>query len=213
MPRPNLPRLVAPPKVSSSFRLDAGAKRAISAALGLKSLPKTTGESICWAVNCYRATMCGSETTTVANTLLALSNLEKPGRSREEAIELLAHNRAGVDYTTHNALQALAKAALQKAPGTYDALTEAARRRAAELADHPRIATSTEPMRFFCGVLREIFNSSAVHLKNKITPEEAGHRCRCFAIEIFTAAGIEHADFDAHPERLTKYLGTDVTVD
>jgi hypothetical protein len=31
-------------------------------------------------------------------------------------------------------------------------------------------------------------------------------------MEVFTIAGIDHADFDAHPERLTKYLGTDVSV-
>jgi hypothetical protein len=30
-------------------------------------------------------------------------------------------------------------------------------------------------------------------------------------MEVFTIAGIDHGDFDAHPERLTAYVGTDVT--
>jgi hypothetical protein len=30
-------------------------------------------------------------------------------------------------------------------------------------------------------------------------------------MEVFTIAGIDHADFEAHPERLTEYLGTDVS--
>jgi hypothetical protein len=32
-------------------------------------------------------------------------------------------------------------------------------------------------------------------------------------MEMFAIAGIDHANFDSHPERLTEYLGTDVTVD
>jgi hypothetical protein len=29
-------------------------------------------------------------------------------------------------------------------------------------------------------------------------------------LQVFAVAGIDHADFDAHPERLTEYLGTEV---
>jgi hypothetical protein len=68
-------------------------------------------------------------------------------------------------------------------------------------------------MRFFCGQLRLIFNHCTDHLKGRITQEEAWHHCRQFALAVFSAAGIIHADFDAHPERLTEYLGTDVSTD
>jgi hypothetical protein len=213
MPRPYLPRLISRPKVADSFHLDAPAIRNIGKILGLKKLPKCTVESIDWAVNCYRATISGSASTTVANTLLALQQLEKRGRAREDAINLFADNRAAVDYTTHDIMQPLAKAVLEGRSGSNEALAQAARNRAIELADHPRVVTATEPLRLFCGVLRAIFNHSTAHLKGEITQEEDWHRCRRFAIKIFTVAGIDHANFNAHPERLTEYLATDVTAD
>ena len=209
MPRPSLPRLVPRPKVVDSFHLNASAKRDIANIVGLKELPESTAESIDRTVNCYRATIRGSEDATVGNTLYALQQLEKRGRAREDALNLFADDRADVDYTTHNIMQSLAKAVLDGRPGSNDALAQAARDRIAELADHPRVATSTESLRLFCGILREIF----FHVKGEIPEEETWRRCRRFALEIFTAAGIDHADFDAHPERLTEYLGTDVSTD
>jgi hypothetical protein len=178
--------------------------------LGLNRVPKSTVESIDWAVNCYLATSSGSASTTVANTLLALQQLEKRGRARDEALALFADDRAAVDYTTLNAIQPLAKAVLDGPPNSNDALIQAARHRVVELTVHPRISTSNEPMRFFCGILRIIFNAS---LQGTMTKEEAWRRCRRFALEVFTAAGIHHADFQAHPERLTEYLGTDVSIE
>jgi hypothetical protein len=213
MPRPYLPRLVPRRKAADSFHLDEAAKKCITKTLGLEKLARRTVESIDWAVNCYRATTSGSTSTTVANTLLALQRLEKGGRAREESLALLADDRAAVDYTTHGIIQPLAKAVLEGRPGSNEVLAQAARSRAAELAKHPRVTTSTEPMRHFCGHLRVIFSESTAHLKEKITKEEAWHRCRRFALAIFTAAGIEHADFASHPGRLTEYLGTDVSPD
>ena len=172
----------------------------------MKELSESTVELIDRAVNCYRAPIRGSEDTTVANTLYALGQLEKRGRAREDALNLFADDRADVDYTTHNIMQSLAKAVLDGRPGSNDALAQAARDRIAELADHPRVATSTEPLRHFCGILRVIF----FHVKGEIPEKEAWRRCRRFALAIFTAAGIDHADFGAHPQRLTEYLRTEV---
>ena len=210
MPRPELPRLVSRPRKTKRFSLTAREKNCISQTLRLRELSERTVASIEEAVNCYRATVQGSESTTVKNTLLALANLEKTGRSREEAILLLADDRAGVDYTTLDALQGLAKAALQKEAGADKALVKAARKRIGELMIHPRIATSIEPLRQFCGIVRLIFNKATPHLRGRINEDEAWRLCRRFALEIFDTAGIDHADFDAHPERLTEYLGTDV---
>jgi hypothetical protein len=195
--------------VVDSFHLDASAKRDLTNIVGLKELPERTVELIDCAVNCYRATIRGSEDTTVANTLYALRQLEKRGRAREDALNLFADDRAAVDYTTHNIMQPLAKAVLDGRPDSNDALAQAARNRIAELADHPRVATSTEPLRLFCGILREIF----FHVKGEIPEQETWRRCRRFALEIFTAAGIDHADFEHHPKRLTEYLRTEVSVD
>ena len=206
MPRPYLPRLAPHQKVVDSFHLDASAKRDIANIVGLKELPESTVESIDRAVNCYQATIRGSEDATVGNTLYALRQLEKHGLAREDALNLFADDRAAVDYSTHDIMQPLARAVLEGRPGSNEDLAQAAGSRAAELADHPRVATSTEPLRHFCGILRVIF----FHVKGEIPEKEAWRRCRRFALAIFTAAGIDHADFGAHPQRLTEYLRTEV---
>jgi len=107
-------------------------------------------------------------------------------------------------------LQQLAKAELAGKPGASEVLARAASERAAELRGHKRVSPPTESLRFFCGILREIFRKYAG--PTLISPGgDAWHCCRQFALEVFTVAGIDHADFDAHPERPTEYLGTDIT--
>jgi hypothetical protein len=93
-----------------------------------------------------------------------------------------------------------------------ESLAQAGHARAEELREHPRVLTKIEPLRYFCGILRLIFNKVATPTRRR-TIEEDWRNCRHFAMEVFTIAGINHADFDAHPERLTEYLGTDVTID
>ena len=201
------------PRVHESFRLDGAANKVIARLLDFRELDHQTVESINRVVNCYPATQSGSASTTVANTRFTLSQLKKRGRAREESLKLLADDRAAVDYTTHDLLQPLAKDVLNGRAGAGEALARAAQERADELTLHPRVSASTEIMRLFCGELRQIFNDCTPHLRSRITPEETGHRCRRFALEVFSAADITHADFDAHPERLTDYLGTDVSFD
>jgi hypothetical protein len=128
-------------------------------------------------------------------------------------VERLADDRCGVDYTTLKALQPFAKAVLANYPGARDALAGAAKARADTLRGHNRVIPPTESLRFFCGRLRVIFNEASAHLKGKITVEQAWQRCQQFAMEVFAIAGIDHANFDAHPERLREYLGTDITID
>jgi hypothetical protein len=130
--------------VVKSFHLDPEANRRIAQTLALKKLPKLIAEAIEHAVNCYHATKSGSAGTTVANTLLALQNLEKRGRAYADALNLFADERSGVDDKTLSLLQPLAKATLQEQPGAKQALVTAARKRRAELAHHPRIITTDQ---------------------------------------------------------------------
>lgn len=123
----------------------------------------------------------------------------------------LFDDRSGVDYVTHSALQPLASAVLENRPSTKKALAHAARKRIEELEQHKRVEPATESLRHFCGWLRIIFNEATPHLRQSITVDEAWRNCRSFALEVFSVAGIEHADFVAHPERLTEYLGTNVS--
>lgn len=210
MPRPYPPPPLSPPVVQP-FRLGDSEKRDLAGTLGLKGLPDQTADMIEGAVAAYKATETGSPDTTVANTLAALDELKKGGRSYEKAVARLGHDCSGVDYTTHHALQDLAKAVARHEVGAREALNQAASARAEQLRHHVRVNTETESLRFFCGVLRLIFNNAASSTVRG-TLDQSWYSCRRFALEVFTAAGIEHADFIAHPERLTEYLGTDMTL-
>jgi hypothetical protein len=196
------------------FKLGDGDKQNIARTIGTDELSPDITEMIEWNVACLRATGAGSKDCTLANTRFALQQLEKKGRARRNAIELLSHDRAAVDDATLDAIQPLAKAVLADKTGTGQALEvllRAARQREAELSQYPRIAPASEPFRTFCGVLRVIFlRYSTVHLNEPA--ETAWHLCRCFAQAVCDAAQIEYHDFVIHPQRLTEFLKTDVTI-
>jgi hypothetical protein len=196
----------------SPFALGDDGKRDLAKVLGLTAIPSQVSDAITEAITCYKATEAGSPETTIGNTLAALDELKKKGLAYQKAVARLANDMSGVDYTTHAALQSSAKAVLNNQPGAEEALARSADARSKELREHERAETAIEPLRFVCGVLRLIFNHAAAPEK-RCTEKECWHHCRLFAMEVFTVADINHADFDAHPERLTKYLGADVTVD
>lgn len=206
MARPYPPPPLLAPTVEP-FELDSTGQRLIARKLDLERLsPEITG-ALAHAIACYRATEAGSPETTTANTRAALCELMQPGRSYTTAVSRLADDRSGVDYTTLGRLQPLAQAVLAGDERARGALAEAARVRTSELSGHPRVAPETESLRFFCGVLRLIFDHFA-----SPAMERTWRNCGAFALEALTVAGIDHADFGAHPERLKEYLGTDVTL-
>jgi hypothetical protein len=207
MPRPYPPPLLPYPTVEP-FAVDSTDRPRLARALGLTQLPEKLVGAINEAIARYKTTQCGNRDTTKGNTLAALAELYRPGRSYEAALSRLASDQCGVDYTTLDRLQPLVRAALAGDPEAPKALAAAAKERAAELRNHPRIAPETESLRFFCGVLRVIFDAAA-----SPSMDRTWHNCARFALEVFAVAGIEHADFDAHPERLKEYLATDVTSD
>jgi hypothetical protein len=206
MPRPNPPPPVTRPAVHA-FRLADSDKRDLARILARDSLPPETAEAIAAAISAYKATETGAADTTIGNTVAALIELTRPdGRGYKRGVRRMSDDSSGVDDMTLAALQPLAKAVLAGKSGATESLSRAARARAAELQNHERVLPRTESLRFFCGVLRAIFRRWA-----EPAPGEAWHRCRQSALEVFTIADVEHADFDAHPERLTEYLGTDVS--
>lgn len=211
MPRPYPPAPILPPSAPAPFPIGGREKADLAGVLGLDGLSPELCEAISHAIGCYQATKNGSKDTTVGNTLAALGELTKSGRAHKKAVQRLADERGGVDYTTHEILQPLATAVLKDEPGSPEALAQAAAKRMRVLRAHKRVAPPTESLRFFCGVLRLIFNQSGSPALHG-SLNESWQRCRKFAREVFTIAGIDHADFDAHPERLTEYLGTDVSV-
>lgn len=212
MARPYPPPLVLPLPTPPPFPIDDGDKAKLASALKLNSLPPKLCDAISQAIGAYQATKDGSKDTTVANVLATLGELNKQGPAYKKAVQSLADGRSGVDYTTHGILQPLAKAVLNDEPGSREALAQAAAMRTEELRAHKRVSPQTESLRFFCGVLRLIFNHSGSPALCG-SPDESWQQCRKFAMEVFTIAGIDHADFGTHPERLTEYLGTDVSTD
>jgi hypothetical protein len=194
-----------------SFALDDQQKRALAKVLRLRALSPTISSAIAEAIANYKATEAGSPDTTVGNTLAALAELSRKGRAYKKSVARLADERSAVDDVTLKALQPLARATLAGHPGAEAALAQAAHARAQELHAHKRVNPRTESLRLFCGWLRVIFNAATDHLKGRVMTDEAWRLCRQFALEVFSVAGIDHADFGAHPERLTEYLGTDVS--
>jgi len=205
MTRPYPPPLLGPPDLKN-INFDTADQRRVARSLGLTNLQPDLADAIAHAIACYLATRNGSRDTTVGATLAALAQLSRCGRAYDAAVARFADDRYGVDYTTHNRLQPLARAVISGDTAACAKLERAARERAAELREHPRVAPDTEALRFFCGVLRTIFNVAA-------SPNTARtwRNCRRFALEVLAVAGVEHADFDIHPERLDEYLGTEVS--
>jgi hypothetical protein len=205
MPRPNPPPPVPIPTVLP-FSLDDYQQRDLARVLGSERLPPLVCDAITAVIANYKATEAGSPDTTVGNTLAALTELTRKGRAFEKAVARLADDCSAVDDVTHKALQPLARATLAGQPGAKAALAQAARARAEELRAHSRVNPRTESLRLFCGWLRVVFNSASDHLRGRVTTDEAWRRCRQFALEVFTIAGIDHADFAAHPERDRRHV-------
>ena len=204
MTRPYPPPLIGIPDVRP-FDFERTDQLRVARTLGLADLEGDLADAIAHAIACFRATNGGSRDTTVGATLAALAQLSRPGRSYDAAVARFANDRYAVDYTTHSRLQPLARAVMAGDKEARAALEAAARDRVAQLRTHPRVAPDTEALRFFCGVLRTIFNAAA-----SPSTERTWRNCRRFALEVLSVAGEEHADFDAHPERLDEYLGTEV---
>jgi hypothetical protein len=205
MTRPYPPTLLSIPTVVP-FELDPTDQARIARTLGLVKLSPEIATGVAHTIACFRATQGGSRDTTTGTTLAALEKLSRPGRSYDATVKRFADDRYGIDYTTHGRLQPLARAVLAGNRQAREALVEAAQARAIELRSHPRVAPETEALRLFCGMLRVIFDAAA-----SPTVDRTWHNCGSFALEVLSVAAIEHADFDAHPERLKEYLGTDVT--
>jgi hypothetical protein len=210
MPRPNPPPALPPPIVLP-FTLDDQHERDLAKVLGLRVLSPAISSAIAAAIANYKATEAGSPDTTIGNTLAALAAVSRKGRAYKKAVARLANDRSAVDDVTLTRLQPLGRATLAGQPGAEAALAQAAHARAQELRTHKRVNPRTESLRLFSGWLRVIFNGATDHLKGRVTTDEAWRLCRQFALDVFVVAGIDHADFDAHPQRLTEYLGTDVS--
>jgi len=104
MPRPCAPTPISPLPAAEPFSIGDPEKADLAHTLDPASLPPALCDAISQAIGCYRITAAGSGHTTVANVLVALDELFKSGRAYDKAINRLADDRSGVDYTTHEML-------------------------------------------------------------------------------------------------------------
>ena len=209
MPRPTLPSEVTVP-LPVSFKLDRHARKAIDRTLGRTDRNAELAEVIEYAISWHLGRPGGSRSTTVANTALVLRRARSKGRGWREAVEVLAHDRSGVDSETHRLLKPLAEAALAGAPGAGEVLAESAGGRERALDDHPRVSPSAEQFRFLCAIMRETFRYFGQAVLLTCSETEGWRRCRHFATTIFGAAGIDWERFAYHPARLEELLKSEL---
>jgi hypothetical protein len=197
------------PKQLRVFSFSADAKGRIAEALGLDELAPCLVEAIEFAVSGYFANKRGSRGTTRDAVRLALARLVKKGRHFDDALHLFASDRSGVDSETHLLLRDLAQRTLEGDAEAESMLLDAARLREIQLASCKRWQPEIEILRHFVSALRAVFDG--VTVASEASEAAYWPRCRRFVREVMDSAGIETADFVAHPERLTEYLRTELT--
>ena len=148
----------------------------------------------------YRASLPLAITTGQVRT--AIRDLQKAKRKLIGTLAPFTDENSWVDFETFEALNPLAKECL----AALERLEPVANVQVERLAGR-RVYPATECLWQFCGTLRLFFRQFANPTLTK-SPEATKH-LRSFALAVFEAAGIDHADYDAHPERLDEMLRTD----
>jgi hypothetical protein len=118
------------------FSLDDQQRHDLAKVLRLTTLSPEISGAIAAVIANYKATEAGSADTTIGNTLAALAELSRKGRTYKKAVARLADDRSAVDDVTLRVLQPLARAVLEGQHGAEVALAQGARARAEELRGH-----------------------------------------------------------------------------
>jgi hypothetical protein len=153
------------------------------------------------AIALYRASLQVHGTTKGA-VKVAVQDLQMARRKLLDALTPFTDPVSWVDIETFSALNPIAKQCLR-------ALRRLELVAKAQVERHAgrRVYPETECLWQFCGTLRLFFHRFADPALTK-SPDATKH-LRRFAFAVFEAAGIDHADYDAHPERLDEMLRTD----
>jgi hypothetical protein len=152
------------------------------------------------AIALYRASL-QDHRTTKGPVKAAVQDLQMARRKLLDALTPFTDPISWVDIETFNALNPIAKqclGALRRLELVANAQVELTGR---------RVYPATECLCQFCGTLRLFFHRFADPARTK-SPDATKH-LRHFALAVFEVVGIDHADFDAHPERLDEMLRTD----
>jgi len=186
-----------------AVQLDARAQSEIARTLGIAVLPCLVRRMLEGAIQNYRATASVITETTPAAAIAAIDEVQKIGRHLAKALAQFTNERSAVDDETFEALSPSARGCL----AVLDRLQLAATSRKELLCKHPRVSPPHEQLRYFCGWLRLIYCAAA---PSDQKTSNARAQMREFALAVFNAVELDHADFETHPERLDELLATDV---
>jgi hypothetical protein len=209
MARPEMPKIVAEPNIPS-FRFEKATKGKISKIID-RALTDEHAEAIEYATACFLATKAGSRSTTLENTAYSLRQLLTNEETSREWIDLLVHERSGLDVDTIVLLRPLAEEILAGSATAEACLMLVARRRLSELEALRRIHPPHEALRLFCIYLSAIFSNIATPARTD-GGAAFSRRRRKFARVILEAAGVDCLAYEVNPRRLTVLLNSDVTL-
>lgn len=165
-----------------------------------------------YEISSYRIQKIGNPGTTVGSTLATLRELIRAieraiatghPRRRAKAKKIMDRIRC-----CRSSVAAEARERLLSNGNWPGDILAVARDLQARYREHPRIESSVEPFRHFCGKIGMIFGSFSS--PGFITPESYNLKRRRFALCVLDAMGETHADYDANPGRLDELLSADV---
>jgi len=188
---------------SFAVKLNAHAQAEIARTLGLAVLPCDVRSMLEDAIRTYRASASAAKGATRAAVIAAIDEAQRTGKRFANALIQFTNERSAVDEETFDALNPRAReclAALERFHSNADAARERVR-------EWPRINPLQEQLRHFCGWLRLIYCHAT---PNHAHDSNMQAKMRKFALAVFVAMGLDHADFEAHPERLDELLATDI---
>ena len=203
MPRPVTPARLGLPDVQRFIQpLEKSNRSDLARALGLREMSDNASATLQEAIAMYRASLQVHHTTRGA-VKAAVQDLQIARRKLLDALTPFTDPISWVDIETFSALNPIAKRCL----GILRRLELVANAQVERHDAGRRVYPATECLCQFCGTLRWFFHRFADPALIK-APDATKH-LRRFALAVFEAVGIDHADFYAHPERLDEMLRTD----
>ena len=187
--------------------MNARARKAVAKPLGLATLPIDPIRKLERLIAIYQATARGLKGTTPGGTLAVFDEIERSTKRLASALRYFKNDRSGVDAETFDAMSPTARECLS----SIERLCSVAEVQRARLRKHPRVYPAQEALRYFCGMLRLFFERFAE--PSRRTGPEASRFLRGFALAVLTEVGVDHADFESHPDRLDELLGADIPPD
>jgi hypothetical protein len=224
MPRPLTPPSLNPAIQLSSEKIGPAANFAealanqrtrlkLAARLGKPNLSDDEAQRVGDCIAGWCLTMKSNHGTTVGSTKAALTDLirvlGKALRTRklrdqknaEQVMLQLTSPTSAIDNEARKQLDSLGP------NPTPEIVIQRAGTIIASYSSHERVYPEREVWRLFCGYLGNIFDDLSVQIFTDAS--DYRQKRRTFALAVMDAVGIEHSDYDSHPNRLDELLSAE----